>query len=294
MDRNDLTRGGSVHGLHGDNGAPSRRIVLAYAGSLEASAAISWLAGAWRADVVTLTLDVGQGQPVEQLRARALACGAVRAHVIDVRDEFARDYVVPSIQADAGAIPSPMTALERPLVARKLVEIAALEGASAVAHTSTDDAFHDALAALLPELPVLAPVRDWEMTSEQVGDYARARGIWSPAVTAAVGDQHLLVRRASDPSRAPEAEARVELTFKNHVPVAINGVPMSAAELIESLSLIAGQYGVGWQEAVPAPAAVVLRTAYAALREPAGMVTVTVSRGQHVALASTPSTVGAS
>ncbi len=78
------------------------------------------------------------------------------------------------------------------------------------------------------------------------------------------------------------------------MPVAINGVPMSAAELIESLSLIAGQHGVGWQEAVPAPAAVVLRTAYAALREPAGMVTVTVSRGQHVALASTPSTVGAS
>jgi len=292
VERNELTRGGAVPGMQGESGAQGRRIVLAYNGSLAASAAISWLAGAWRADVVTLTLDVGQDQPVEQLRARALACGAVRAHVLDARDEFARDCVVPSMQAAAGAMPASMTALVRPLVARKLVEMAAIEGATAVAHTSTDDAFHDAVAALLPELPVLAPVRDWEMTTEQVGEFARAHGIWSPAVAAA-GDQHLLLRRASDPSRAPEGEARVELTFRNHVPVAINGVPMSAAELIESLSLIAGQYGVGWLEPAPAPAAAVLRSAYAALREPAGMVTVSVSRGQHVVLASDPAAVSA-
>jgi hypothetical protein len=131
------------------------------------------------------------------------------------------------------------------------------------------------------------------MDAGQLAAYARAHtGSFLPP--AGLGADNLLVRRAADPATAPDGEARIELTFSGRVPVALNGVPMTIAELLESLSLIAGRFGVGWQEAPPAPAALVLRAAYAALREPAGMVTLKVSRGEHVVLASEPSLVTAS
>jgi argininosuccinate synthase len=257
------------------------RIVLAFGGSLEACAAIPWLAGTFAAEVVTVTLDVGQDQPVEQLRARALACGAIRAHVIDSRDDFARECVVPSIHAASRSGQPHVAALARPLVARKLIEIAAIEGASAIAHASADEAFHLAVAALNPSLRVLAPVREWGMNAAQLVEYVRQRGLpFVPSAELQHVERNLLVRPATDPARAPDREARVELTFRDHVPVALNGVPMAAAELIESLSLIAGQHGVGWRESFDAPAALVLHAAYGALREPAGMVTLKVSRGE--------------
>jgi argininosuccinate synthase len=266
---------------------PRHRVVLAYSGSLEASAAIPWLSASCDADVVALILDVGQEEPVEPLRARALACGAVRAHVIDARDEFARDYVVPSLHAGAGGGEPSVAALVRPLVARKLAEVAAIEGAAAVAHASTDERFHAAVAAQVPGLPTLAPAREWGMTAAELGEYLRAGGVsFVPPAARDAGDRHLLVRPSADPARAPEGEARLELAFRNHVPVAVNGVPMSASELIESLSLIAGQYGVGWRDACHAPAALILHSAYGALQDSAGVVTVRVSRGEHVVLAS--------
>src|SRR5205823_4592611 len=123
--------------------APSRmpemhidRIVLAYSGGLDTSVAIRWLAEKYHAEIVTVTMDLGQGKELEEVRDRALATGAVRAHVLDVREEFARDYVVPALKADAIYEDRyPMgTALDRPLIARKLVEIAAIEQASAIAH----------------------------------------------------------------------------------------------------------------------------------------------------------------
>src|SRR6187401_512710 len=115
------------------------RIVLAYSGGLETSVAIPWLAEKYRAEIVAVTLDLGQGKELEDVRDRALASGAVRAHVLDVREEFARDYVLPSLKADAVYEDRyPMgTALGRPLIARKLVEIAGIEQARAIAHGCT-------------------------------------------------------------------------------------------------------------------------------------------------------------
>jgi argininosuccinate synthase len=265
----------------------SSPVVLAYSGSLEASAAIPWLAEHCAAEVVTLTLDVGQDQPVEQLRARALACGARRAHVIDVRDEFARECVVPSMRGTPPGSPLLVASLARPMVARRLIELAAIEGADAVAHASRDHAFHEQVATLNPALRVLAPVRDWRMDARELAAFARARGV--PNLPPASGaSDNLLLRRVHDPAGAPDGEARLELTFRGYVPVALNAVAMSAAELLESVSLIAGQYGVGWGEPVAAPAALVLRAAYAVLPEPDGTITLKVARGEHAVLASGP------
>jgi argininosuccinate synthase len=107
-----------------------------------------------------------------------------------------------------------------------------------------------------------------------------------PESSVAAGN--LLLRRTLNPADAPAGEARVDLAFRDYVPVALNAVTMSAAELLESLSLIAGQYGIGWTEGISAPAAVVLRTAYAALADPDGTIALKVSRGEHAVLASTP------
>src|SRR4026207_2016688 len=120
------------------------RIVLAYSGGLDTSIAIAWLAEKYAAEVIAVTLDLGQGRELSDVRERALAVGAVRAHVLDVREEFARDYILPALQA--GALYEdryPLaTALGRPLIARRLVEIARMEGARALAHGGTrgDDA----------------------------------------------------------------------------------------------------------------------------------------------------------
>ena len=115
------------------------RIVLAYSGGLDTSVAIPWLAGKYGAEIVAVTMDLGQGKELEAVRDRALAAGAVRAHVLDVREEFARDYVLRALKADAMYEDRyPMgTALGRPLIARKLVEIAAIEQAGAIAHGGT-------------------------------------------------------------------------------------------------------------------------------------------------------------
>src|SRR4029453_10435026 len=140
------------------------RIVLAYSGGLDASIAIPWLADTLKAEVVAVTLDVGAGSELVETRQRALSLGAIRSHVIDVREEFIRDYAMPALQAGAlQADRAPMTtALTRPLIARKLVDVARMEHATAVAHgcgaMSDDGLRFDALiAALDPALRVIGP-----------------------------------------------------------------------------------------------------------------------------------------
>ena len=147
------------------------RIVLAYSGGLDTSVAIPWLAEKYGAEVVAVTMDLGQGRELEEVRDRALAAGAVRAHVLDVREEFAHDYVLPALKVDAIYDDRyPMgTALGRPLIARKLVEIAAIEQATAIAHGCTgkgnDQVRLDVTArAINPAIWVIAPARDWGLT----------------------------------------------------------------------------------------------------------------------------------
>ncbi len=286
-----------------------QRIVLAYSGGLDTSVAIPWLAEQFGAEVVALTLDLGQGKELEDVRERALAIGAVRAHVVDVREEFARDYILPALQA--GAVYEdryPLaTALGRPLIARKLVEIAHLEGATAVAHGCTGKGndqvrIEVSVRALDPQLKVIAPARLWGMTRPDEIEYARQRGIPVPATVDSPysTDANLWGRSiecgvledpwaeppeeiytlTKSPAACPETPAYVEVSFEAGVPVAVNGVEMSLTELIGSLDTIAGAHGVGRvdmvenrlvgiksREIYEAPAAVVLHAAHRELEK---------------------------
>src|SRR5712691_6624086 len=164
------------------------RIVLAYSGGLDTSVAIPWLKEKYNAEIIAVTMDLGQGKELEEVRDRALATGAVRAHVLDLREEFAREYILPALKADAiyeDRYPL-ATALGRPLIAQKLVEIAEIEQATAIAHGCTgkgnDQVRIDITArALNPKLKVIAPARDWRMSRSEEIEYARQRHVQVPA-----------------------------------------------------------------------------------------------------------------
>jgi len=284
-----------------------QRIVLAYTGGLDTSVAIPWLAGRFDAEVIALTLDLGQGRELMDVRERALAAGAVRAHVIDVREEFARDFILPALQAGAlyeGRYPM-ATALGRPLLARRLVEIARMEGASAIAHgcfgKGNDQVRLDVSARSVdPAITVIAPARMWGMSRSEEIEYARARGIQVPvAATSPYSiDANLWGRSIESgvledpwieppediftltrsPLEAPDEPAYLEIAFEAGVPVRTNGVEMPLVELVESLETIAGAHGVGRidmvenrligiksREVYEAPAAVVLHEAHRSL-----------------------------
>jgi argininosuccinate synthase len=285
------------------------RIVLAYSGGLDTSVAIPWLKDKYHADIIAVTIDLGQGKELEDVRDRALAAGALRAHVLDVREEFASDYVLRALKADALYEDRyPMaTSLGRPLIAQKLVEIADIEQASAIAHGSTgkgnDQVRLDVTArALNPTITVIAPAREWRMTRSEEIEYARARGIPVPATIESPysTDANLWGRSiecgvledpwteppediytlTKSPAECPEQPAYVEIAFERGVPTAINGVEMPTLELITSLATIAGAHGVGRidmvenrlvgiksREVYEAPAAVVLHDAHKELQK---------------------------
>ena len=233
------------------------RVLLAYSGTLTSSAAAAWLAERHGAEVVTVTLDVGQTDDLDEVRARALTCGAVRAHVIDARDVFARDYVIPALRHETERS---LATLAHPLIARTLVDVAAIEAVDAVAHASSGSTIDFEVAAIDQALRLVTPAREWAMSDVDLTEYARARRLPS----APPREPHLLIRPSIDPARAAGGEAMLVIGFQSGIPVSVNGVSMTLQELIESLSLIGGQHGVGHGDAVPSPAAVILGTAYAA------------------------------
>jgi argininosuccinate synthase len=280
------------------------RIVLAYAGGLDTSVAVPWLAEKYGAEVVCVTLDLGQGKDLASVRERALSAGALRAHVLDVREEFAQQYILPALQADAvyeGRYPL-ATALGRPLIAKKLIEIARIEGATAIAHgcsgKGNDQVRIEVSArALMPGVRVIAPARESGMSREAKVEFARQRGIAVPAAdpTPYAIDANLWGRSIQrgaledpwveppaevfaltrDPSRCPDEPAYIELQFEGGVPVAVNGVAMPFTDVIASVGTIAGDHGVGridmienrlvgikTREVYEAPAAVVLHLAH--------------------------------
>jgi argininosuccinate synthase len=280
------------------------KIVLAYSGGLDTTVAIPWLVERYHAEVVAVTLDVGQGRELEHVRERALAAGAARAHVIDARDDFARTHVLPALKA--GALYErryPLaTALTRPLIAATLVEIAALEGAGAVAHAcngkGNDQVRLDvSLRALAPDLRVIAVARDWGLDRAAEIAYAVSHGLDVPASADSpyTTDTNLWGRSIEygaledgwrEPptdvytlSREPEVcadhPAAIEIEFALGTPVAVNGVAMPLVELIDAVGTIAGDHGIGRidmienrvlgyksREVYEAPAAEVLHTAH--------------------------------
>lgn len=275
--------------------------MLACSGDLVTSVAIRWLAERYGAEVVTVTVDIGQREALDDVRERALSAGAVRAHVIDARDEFARHFILPALRAgaldeegEAFAVP-----LARLLVARHLVATAALEQAAAVAHGAADAAAGEKLTRLVrslnPRLRVLAPACDWKLTRPAQIAFARGSDIpvlepadrpvtvssnlWGrTARTSLAGaDASLLATHLIRAVPAPSTPALVALRFEHGVPVAINDVALPLVDLMGSLATIAGAHGVGRLEmltmsrgperlAIEAPAAAVLRAACRELR----------------------------
>jgi argininosuccinate synthase len=283
------------------------RIVLAYAGGLDTSVAVPWLAERYDAEVICLTLDLGQGKDLQTVRERALSAGALRAHVLDAREEFAQEYILPALQADAvyeGRYPL-ATALGRPLIARKLVEIARIEGASAIAHGCTGKGndqvrIEVSARALMPGLRVIAPARESAMSREAKVEFAKQRGVpvpadkpspysidanlWGRSVQRGILEDTWMEPPADifsltrDPAQCPAEPAYLELEFERGVPVAVNGVAMPFMDIIASVGTIAGDHGVGridmienrlvgikTREVYEAPAAVVLHLAHADL-----------------------------
>ncbi|MFL6281090.1 MAG: argininosuccinate synthase [Vicinamibacterales bacterium] len=251
-----------------------KRIVLAYSGGLDTSVAVSWLAEKYGAQIIAVTLDLGQGEDLTNVRERALALGAVRAHVIDGREEFVRDYVLRALQARAiyeDGYPL-ASALARPLIAKHLVSIARMEGADAVAHGCTgkdnDQVSLDiSVRALDGSLTLIAPAREWDMSRSDEIEYARVRNIpvpvtiaspysvdsnlWGRSIECGVledpwkeppDDIYTLTR---SPQHCPDEPAYIEIEFDRGVPVRVNGIDMALVELIESLETIAGAHGVG-------------------------------------------------
>ena len=278
--------------------------MLAYSGGLDTSVAVPWLAEKYGAEIVCATLDLGQGKKLELVRDRAITSGAIRAHVLDVREEFADRYILPALQS--GAIDESgcalATALGRPLIAKKLVEIARIEGTNTIAHGCTgkgrDQVRIEASArALMPGVRIVAPAREWSMTRSAEIEYARKRGIpvaattdspyridsnlWGRSIRCGVLEDPWVEPPAdvyaltTDQAQCPDAPAHVELQLEKGVPVAVNGVAMSLMDIIASVGTIAGAHGVGRidmvenrlagnrsREVHEAPAAVVLRLAH--------------------------------
>ncbi len=250
------------------------KVVLAYSGGLDTSVAIPWLREKKGAEVVAVTIDLGQPVDLERVRQKALASGAVRAHVADARREFAAEFIAPAIRANAlyeGVYPLG-TALARPLIAQHLVRIAQEEGAQYVAHGCTGKGndqvrFDLSTTSLAPDLEVIAPAREWEMTREDEIAYAHDHGVpvdATPASPYSV-DENLWGRSVEcgiledpaieppeeaygwtdSPSISPAAPEYVTVTFEEGLPVALNGHTVPLHELIPELNRTAGAHGVG-------------------------------------------------
>jgi argininosuccinate synthase len=277
------------------------RVVLAYSGDVDTSMAIAWLKESSHAEIVAVTVDVGRGRELEEVRERALECGAIRAHVLDVREEFARDFVLPALKSDAsdeGGVPVG-TELQRPLIARKLVEIAGIEGATAVAHGGggrrAGRASLDALIQSVgPNLTVFELERLWGMGPEEKIDYARRQrvavpgralrhrtnwNLWGRTVTCDTIDApesgDAVYVWTKSPGECPEQPAFVDIRFESGAPTAINDVQMPLVDLIGSLGTIAAWHGIGRGRSVrddglhitEAPAAVILHAAHRELQK---------------------------
>ena len=248
------------------------KVILAYSGGLDTSVAITWLMKDY--DVVAVCMDVDEGKDLDFIHDKALKVGAVESYVLDVKDEFAEEYVLPALQAHAyyeQKYPL-VSALSRPVISKKLVEIAHKTGATTIAHGCTGKGndqvrFEVAIAALDPELKVIAPVREWKWSREEEIEYAKANGVPVPADldNPYSVDQNLWGRAnecgvlenpwnqapedafgiTNSPEEAPDTPEFIDIEFKEGKPVALNGKEMKLADLIQEVNAIAGKHGVG-------------------------------------------------
>ena len=252
----------------------SERVVLAYSGGLDTSVGIGWLKEATGKEVVALAIDVGQGgEDMDAIRQRALDCGAVEAIVIDAKSEFADDYLMPALKANAlyqKRYPL-VSALSRPLIGKHLAQTARKLGADSVAHGCTGKGndqvrFEAAVAALAPELKSIAPIRDLALTRDKAIEFAEknnlpiAQSKKSPySVDQNVWGRAVETGFLEDPWNAPIEDlytytqdpdvfrpaTEVTIKFVEGIPVAIDGVSYSAIEMVQKMNDLAGAHGVG-------------------------------------------------
>jgi argininosuccinate synthase len=285
----------------------SERCILAYSGGLDTSVAIPWMIENLGLEVVALSIDLGEAKDLRAIQEKALRTGAVAAYVVDARRLFLEGFAFPSLMAGAlyeGVYPL-ATALGRPLIAKLLVDLAREEGASAVAHGCTGKGndqvrFDVAVAALAPELRVVAPVRDWEMGRPDELRYAAEHGIevpatveqpysvdanlWGRSIEAGVLEDPWeepprdVFAWTADPAEAPVHGAVVEVRFEQGRPVGLDGETLAPEELVARLNALGGAHGVGRidhvenrlvgiksREIYEAPAATILFAAHSAL-----------------------------
>ena len=254
------------------------KVILAYSGGLDTTAIIPWLKETYGYDVVCVCIDVGQESELEGLDERAKVCGAAKLYIEDVIDEFCDDYIVPCVQAHAVYENKYLlgTSMARPLIAKRLVEIARKEGATAICHGATGKGndqvrFELGIKALAPDLKIIAPWRDdkWKLQSrEDEIDFCRAHGIDLPFAadssysrdrnlwhishegleledpSNAPNYDHLLVL-GTTPEKAPDEGEVVTMTFEKGVPKSVNGKEMKVSYIIRELNTLGGKHGIG-------------------------------------------------
>jgi argininosuccinate synthase len=247
--------------------------VLAYSGGLDTSVMIKWLQEKYNAEVITATVNVGQPENLTKVAEKASNLGVAKHYSIDAKNEFATDYVFPAIKANAlyeGKYPI-STTLSRPLIVKKMVDIAEKEGATALAHGCTGKGndqvrFDISIGALAPDLKIIAPVREWNMTRAEEIEYAKAnciavstaakkysidQSIWGRSIEcgaledASQEPPEDAFEWTTSPEKAPNTPEYVTIKFEAGVPVALNKEALAPLALIEKLNKTAGKHGVG-------------------------------------------------
>ncbi|KPL73755.1 argininosuccinate synthase [Ornatilinea apprima] len=253
----------------------ANKVVLAYSGGLDTSVIIPWLIENYGCEVICFAADVGQAEELDNLEARALQSGASKLIIGDLKEEFAKDYLFPMIHS--GALYERKyflgTSIARPVIAKHLVQVAEQEGADAIAHGCTGKGndqvrFELAIMALNPTLKVIAPWREWDITSREdalayleahnipfpnnnPGLYSRDRNLWhishegGKLENLANAPDDSMFMLSNSPKSAPDEPETVEIAFENGNPVAIDGVSYSPAQIVMKLNALGGKHGIG-------------------------------------------------
>ena len=283
------------------------KVILAYSGGLDTSVAVTWIQENYGMDVITLTIDVGNERDFTAVKEKALKVGAIKALVVDAKQLFIDYFVFPALQANAlyqGQYPL-ATALSRPLMAKLMVDAAAEEGATAVAHGCTGKGndqvrFDVGIKTLAPNLRIIAPAREWGMTREETIAYAKQHDIpvpitvdspysideclWGKAIECGILEDPWAeppedaFTWTKSPDKTPDKPTYVEIGFEKGIPISYDSEVMNGVELVQKLNEVAGEHGIGRidhiedrvvgiksREVYEAPAATVLIQAHQAL-----------------------------
>lgn len=252
-----------------------KKIVLAYSGGLDTSIILTWLKENYDADIITVCCNAGQDDDMDEVEKKAYATGASKSYIFDIKDEFVENYIWPTVKAGAIYEKDYLlgTSMARPLMAKKLVEVAELEGANIIAHGCTGKGndqvrFESTIHALKPGIKIIAPWRFWDLNSrEDLIDYAKSHNIPIEQTKAKIysrdqniwhisheggnledpwnihnDDIHVMSKTIEDAAEKPEL---IEIDFEKGIPVAIDGKKMTGVEILEKLNKLGGEHGIG-------------------------------------------------